>query len=119
MNTAKETVARAMEIAEDYRRGDIRHQLCHRDWIIALSDEVKRLNLALEQIIANTTGAASEGAQLVEAIAREALSGESVSEEIGPECENCGYEDCRCNEEWDPYEAAGESRFGLPGGGSL
>lgn len=38
-------------------------------------------------------------------------------DDIGPECEQCGYDPCRCDEEWDPYEAAGESRFGLPGGG--
>lgn len=32
-------------------------------------------------------------------------------------CEKCEYETCRCGEENDPYEAVGESRFGLPGGG--
>jgi len=36
-------------------------------------------------------------------------------------CPDCGREwaQCRCvvDQDWDPYEAAGESRFGLPGGG--
>lgn len=34
-------------------------------------------------------------------------------------CPDCGREwnHCHCGEDQDPYEAAGESRFSLPGGG--
>lgn len=57
--------------------------------------ERDRLRAALELVIANTVGAASEGAQLVEKIAREALAGVAVeTSKPARDAEHCDYPDC-------------------------